>query len=228
MKFRPGPDPDFPYLDENRRFSFPDPLTAEGDIIAIGGNLSPGMLLSAYEQGIFPWFNPGDPVLWQSPDPRLVIFPHTLHVSRSMQKLFKRGDFEISFDRDFNGVIRGCGEAERPGQGGTWITEDIIAGYTELYRRGYVHSAESRQNGVLVGGCYGVLLGNVFCGESMFSKVPNASKAAFLTLAQYLFEMRGIRFIDCQVPTNHLQSLGGQVISRKEFLRLLKESLSEI
>jgi leucyl/phenylalanyl-tRNA--protein transferase len=221
---RPGPDPEFPYLDENQRYSFPDPSTVNGNIIAIGGNLSPGMLLSAYEQGIFPWYNPDDPVLWQSPDPRFVIFPHTLHISGSMQKVFKRGDFEISFDRDFEGVIRGCGEAMRPGQKGSWITDDIIAGYTELYRLGYVHSAESRQDGVLVGGCYGVLLGSVFCGESMFARIPNASKAAFLTLAQYLFRERGVRFIDCQVPTDHLRSLGGQVVSRADFLRLLKDT----
>jgi leucyl/phenylalanyl-tRNA--protein transferase len=224
MIYHPGPDPEFPYLDENQRFSFPDPSTAKGNIIAIGGNLSPGMLLSAYEQGIFPWYNPDDPILWQSPNPRFVIFPHTLHISRSMQKLLKRGDFEISFDRDFDGVIRGCGEVDRPGQGGTWITEDIIAGYTGLFRLGYAHSAESRQDGVLVGGCYGVLLNNVFCGESMFARVSNASKAAFLTLAQYLFEERGVCFIDCQVPTDHLRSLGGQVVSRKKFLQLLKDA----
>jgi leucyl/phenylalanyl-tRNA--protein transferase len=219
----PGPDPEFPYLDVNRRFSFPDPSIVKGDIVAIGGNLSPGMLLSAYEQGIFPWYNPDDPILWQSPDPRLVIFPDTLHVSRSMQKLFKRGDFEIIFDGNFDGVIRGCGKINRPGQGGTWITDDIIAGYSELFRLGYVHSAESRQGGVLVGGCYGVLLERVFCGESMFAMVPNASKAAFLTLARYLFEERGVQFIDCQVPTDHLRSLGGQVVNRAEFLRLLKD-----
>lgn len=222
MKYRSGPDPEFPYLNENQRYRFPDPCTVEGDIVAVGGNLSPGMLLSAYEQGIFPWYNAEDPVLWQSPDPRFVIFPHTLHISRSMGKILRRGDFEVSFNRDFNGVIRGCGEMERPRQEGTWITEDIISGYAELHRLGYVHSAESRQNGVLVGGCYGILLGKVFCGESMFAKVSNASKAAFLTLAQFLFYKLGVRFIDCQVPTDHLRSLGGEELSRAEFLRLLK------
>jgi len=224
MTYQKGPDPQFPYLDENTRFRFPDPLETEGNIIAVGGNLSPGMLLSAYEQGIFPWYNPEDPVLWQSPEPRLVIFPHTLHISRTMRKILKRGDFEVSINADFEGVIRCCGEIERPGQGGTWITDDIIAAYSEMHSLGYVVSAESRQNGALVGGCYGLLLGKVFCGESMFSKVPNASKAAFITLAQYLFE-RGIQFIDCQVPTDHLISLGGKVMSRKEFLCLLKKNL---
>ncbi|MDR2661780.1 MAG: leucyl/phenylalanyl-tRNA--protein transferase [Treponema sp.] len=221
MKYRPGPDPEFPYLDENQRYVFPDPLEVGDDIVAIGGNLSPGMLLSAYEQGIFPWYNPEDPILWQSPDPRLVIFPDTLHISESMRKCLRRGDFEVTFNRDFSGVIRRCGKTERPGQNGSWITEDIIAGYTELHRLGYVHSAESWQEGRLAGGCYGVLIGKMFCGESMFSKKSNASKAAFLTLARRLFSL-GIRFIDCQVPTAHLCSLGGQEMGRKEFLELVK------
>lgn len=226
MKFTPGPDPEFPWFDENRRFIFPDPSEAEDSIIAVGGNLSPGMLLSAYEQGIFPWYNPGDPLIWQSPDPRFVIFPEDLHVSRSMEKILKRGEFEVSFDRDFAGVIRGCAEAERPGQGDTWISGDIVEGYTELHRLGYVHSAESWKDGRLAGGCYGVLLGVVFCGESMFAKAPNASKAAFLTLARRLFE-RGAAFIDCQTPTDHLRSLGGKEISRREFLGLLRAVLEK-
>ena len=224
MLYQSGPDPNFPYLDETVRFLFPNPLNAEGNIIAVGGNLSPGMLLSAYEQGIFPWYNEEDPVLWQSPDPRCVIFPRTLHISRTMRKIINRKDFEISFSSDFAGVIRGCSKTERPGQGGTWITEDIIAAYTELHRLGYALSAESRQNNILVGGCYGVLLGKVFCGESMFARVPNASKAAFLTMAQYLFNEQGVQFIDCQVPTNHLLSMGGQELSRAEFLHLLKNT----
>jgi leucyl/phenylalanyl-tRNA--protein transferase len=223
MKYRSGPDPDFPYLEEDQRYRFPDPATADDSIVAVGGNLSPGMLLSAYEQGIFPWYNPEDPILWQSPDPRFVIFPQTLHISRSMNKILRRGDFDISLNGDFSAVIRGCAEMERPGQGGTWITEDIIAGYTELYRLGHICSAESRQDGELVGGCYGVLIGRVFCGESMFARRPNASKAAFLSLAQDLFS-RGILFIDCQVPTDHLRSLGGEELSRGDFLRLLKNA----
>ena len=221
-----GQDPDFPYLDENERFDFPLPEKAKDrSIVCRGGNLSPGMLLSAYEQGIFPWYNPGDPILWQSPDPRFVIFPKTLHVSKSMRKLLRGGSFEISFDADFAGVIRGCAEAKRPGQDGTWITEDIIAGYTALHRLGYVHSAESRRDGKLAGGCYGIKIGRVFCGESMFARLPNASKAAFLSMAAYLFEERGILFIDCQVPTDHLRSLGGREMSRRDFLRLLRKTL---
>jgi len=240
VKFRPGPDPDFPYYDEHHRYAFPDPDAIDDSIIAVGGNLSPGMLLSAYEQGIFPWYNPEDPILWQSPDPRCVIFPETLHVSRSMQKVFKQRKFRVTINGDFDGVIRGCSQADRPGQGGTWITGDIIAGYTELRRLGYVISAESRLRedaadgnaadgpGELAGGCYGVLLGQgwgkVFCGESMFQKAANASKAAFLSLARYLFD-NGVAFIDCQVPTDHLISLGGVVLSRTEFLKLLRETL---
>jgi leucyl/phenylalanyl-tRNA--protein transferase len=221
MKFRPGPDPDFPYLGENDRYSFPDPAVAEGDIVAIGGNLSPGMLLSAYRQGIFPWYNSGDPILWQSPDPRFVIFPEKLHISASMRKLLKRGDYAVSFDRDFAGVIAGCAETERPGQEGTWITEDIIAAYTVRHRLGWAHSAEAYRDGELAGGCYGIYLGRVFCGESMFARKPNASKAAFLGLARRLFA-HGAAFIDCQVPSDHLRSLGGEEISRAGFLRLIE------
>jgi len=219
--FRPGPDPNFPYLDASMHFQFPDPETWDDDIISIGGNLSPGLLLSAYEQGIFPWFNQSDPVIWQSPDPRCVIFPDKLHISSSMKKIFKQGIFKITFDENFDGVIRGCSEVLRPKQNGTWISGDIIEAYTELHRLGWAHSAESWQDGELVGGCYGLLLGRAFCGESMFSKKPNASKAAFLSLAQLMFE-HGVGFIDCQVPNPHLKSLGGEEMARKEFLGLLK------
>ncbi|MDR1971085.1 MAG: leucyl/phenylalanyl-tRNA--protein transferase [Treponema sp.] len=226
-RYTPGPDPSFPYLDENQRYPFPDPALCGGSIVAIGGNLSPGMLLSAYEQGIFPWYNPEDPVLWQSPDPRFVIFPETLHISASMRKILRQGKFTVTFDRDFPGVIRNCAAVERPRQGGpagTWITADIITAYTELHRLGYAHSAESWLDGELAGGCYGLKLGKVFCGESMFARTANASKAAFLTLAQSLFA-GGLRLIDCQVPTDHLRSLGGRELSRAAFLKLLRETL---
>jgi leucyl/phenylalanyl-tRNA--protein transferase len=183
------------------------------------------MLLSAYEQGLFPWYNQDDPILWQSPDPRFVIFPEKLHVSKSMARVFKKGTFEFTLDRDFPAVIRSCGETYRPGQGGTWITDDIRSAYGELHRLGWVHSAESYLNGELVGGCYGVRLGNAFIGESMFAKEPNASKAAFLRLARILFE-DGVSFIDCQVHTNHLESLGGEEIPRKDYLGLLNAALS--
>jgi len=220
--FKSGPDPDFPHLSEKSHYQFPHPDKWDDNIISVGGNLSPGLLLSAYEQGIFPWYNEGDPVIWQSPDPRCVLFPDKLHISSSMRKILNSGAFQITYDEDFEGVIRGCSEVKRSKQDGTWITNDIIEAYTELHRLGWAHSAEAWSHGELVGGCYGVLLGRAFCGESMFAKKPNASKAAFLSLAQVMFEHK-VAFIDCQVPTNHLMSLGGEEMSRKEFLKLLKK-----
>ena len=220
MEFMKGPDPDFPYLNQSYRFNFPQRSKWDNDIISVGGNLSPGILLSAYEQGIFPWFGPEDPIIWQSPDPRCVIFPDTLHVSSSMKKIFKNNVFTITFDKDFDGVIKGCAEIKRPGQAGTWITGYIIEAYTELHRLGWAHSAEAWLDGELAGGCYGLLMGRVFCGESMFAKKSNASKAAFLSLAKYLFD-NDAAFIDCQVPNRHLMSLGGEEMSRNNFLELL-------
>jgi len=222
MKFHQGPDPNFPYLSENDRFRFPPPETWKENIIAVGGNLSPGMLLSAYEQGIFPWYNPDEPILWQSPDPRMVIFPESLHISRSMMKVFKKDSYKITLNYDFAAVIRGCAEVERPDQEGTWITEDIINAYIEMHRLGWAHSVEVYHNGELAGGCYGVRIGRAFCAESMFHKKSNASKAALIGLAQHLFA-NGIEFLDCQVPTNHLRSLGGVEMSRGDFLKLLKQ-----
>jgi len=181
------------------------------------------MLLSAYEQGIFPWYGPDDPVIWQSPDPRFVIFPGKLHISSSMRKILNSHKFDITYNKNFHGVIKGCAQAVRPRQNGTWISKDIIKAYTELHRFGFVHSAEAWQDGELVGGCYGIIMGQVFIGESMFAKKSNASKAAFLTLAQTLFE-NGFTFIDCQTPSKHLASLGGEEISRKNYLSLLKKN----
>jgi leucyl/phenylalanyl-tRNA--protein transferase len=183
------------------------------------------MLLSAYEQGLFPWYNEDDPVLWQSPDPRFVIFPDKLHISKSMEKILRQGVFAFALDRNFGGVIRNCREIYRSGQSGTWITGDIIDAYTMLHKLGWAHSAESYLDGRLAGGCYGVRLGNAFIGESMFARRPNASKAAFLRLAQLLFA-DGIAFIDCQVHTDHLESLGGEEISRKDYLALLNHALA--
>jgi leucyl/phenylalanyl-tRNA--protein transferase len=199
-------------------------------MVAVGGNLSPGMLLSAYEQGLFPWYNPGDPVIWQSPDPRFVIFPEKLHISASMKKILCQGVFEIALDRDFPALIAGCAGAERPRRGpddpgGTWISADIIAAYTTLHRLGWVHGAGAYREGELLGGCYGIRLGNAFFGESMFAKTANASKAAFLTLARRLFD-DGVRFIDCQIPSEHLRSLGGEELSRRDFLALLGQIMA--
>jgi len=225
MKFKPGPDPDFPYLDENSRFRFPPPEKWTDSIVAVGGNLSPGMLISAYEQGIFPWYGPEDPLVWQSPDPRMVIFPEKLHMSRSMKKIFEKDTFKITLNRDFEAVIRCCAEIDRPGQGGTWITEDIIEAYTEMHRLGWAISSEAYHRGELAGGCYGIRMGRAFFGESMFALKPNASKAAFLGLASILFNS-GVTFIDCQMPSKHLHSLGGEEMPRDEFLELLKRELA--
>ncbi|MDR2468310.1 MAG: leucyl/phenylalanyl-tRNA--protein transferase [Spirochaetaceae bacterium] len=219
-----GPDPRFPYLLEHDRFQFPDPETAVQGIVASGGNLSPGMLLSAYEQGLFPWYNPGEPVLWHSPDPRFVLFPQKLHISSSMAKVFRRGIFELRFDTAFSRVIENCAAVHRPRQHGTWINTDVIAAYTELYQLGYAHCAESYFEGELAGGCYGILLGQMFFGESMFARYSNASKAAFIGLAEQLFDA-GITLIDCQVPTVHLASLGAEEIPRRRFLKLLNKAL---
>jgi leucyl/phenylalanyl-tRNA--protein transferase len=224
LDVRAGPDPLFPYLGERDRFRFPDPERSRDGLVGVGGNLSPGMILSAYEQGIFPWYSARDPVLWHSPDPRFVLFPEAVHISASMRKVLKKGTFEIAFDRDFPAVIRHCAEAERPGQDGTWITAEMMEAYTELHELGWAHSAEAYIDGLLVGACYGLRLGAAFFGESMFALVANASKAAFLTLASTLFS-DGVEFIDCQVPTEHLASLGGREIPRKEFLFRLENAL---
>ena len=226
MQIKPGPDPDFPYLNVNERYFFPPPEKWTDNIIAIGGNLSPGMLLSAYEQGIFPWYNPEDPLLWQSPDPRCLIFPENLHISASMQKTLRKNKFEIAINRNFSGVIESCAETYRPNQEGSWITSDIITAYNEMHRLGYAICAEAYLDGELAGGCYGILLGRAFFGESMFSRKPDASKAAFLSLALFLF-YDGIEFIDCQVPSPHLLSLGGEEMSRKDFIELLNKTFAK-
>ena len=183
------------------------------------------MLLSAYEQGLFPWYNEDDPIYWHSPDPRLLIFPDSLHVSKTMRKILKKEKFIITINKNFDEVIKACAQTFRPDQGGTWITDDMIQAYNDLHMLGWAYSAEARINERLVGGCYGIRIGNVFFGESMFSLTPNASKAAFISLAQKLFK-DGAAFIDCQLPTPHLESLGGVQISRNEYLKLLKETLT--
>jgi leucyl/phenylalanyl-tRNA--protein transferase len=216
---------DFPYLDENHRFRFPDPETAtEEGIVAFGGNLSPGMLLSAYSQGIFPWFSEGEPILWWSPDPRFVIFPDEVHVSSTMKKIMHQGRFSLSLDLAFDEVITACARTKRSGQGGTWITGGMIEAYRSMHELGYAHSAEAWVDGELAGGLYGISLGRIFFGESMFSRVSNASKAAFLFLVDILKE-REFGLIDSQVHTGHVASLGGRNISRKEYLKCLPKLL---
>jgi leucyl/phenylalanyl-tRNA--protein transferase len=183
------------------------------------------MLLSAYEQGIFPWYSEGEPILWHSPDPRFVVFPEKLHISESMRKVLRHRTFDLRLDNDFEAVIRACSEAKRPGQNGTWITEDMMAAYIELHRLGWVHSSEAYHEGRLVGGCYGIRLGNAFFGESMFAKESNSSKAAFLGIAELLFS-DGVGFIDCQVHTDHLESLGAVDVPRNRFIVFLEAALA--
>lgn len=189
-------------------------------LLAIGGDLQTDRLLCAYRKGIFPWFNPGQPVLWWSPDPRAVLFPAELHVSRTLRRTFRRGHFTFSVDADFEGVIRGCATTPRHDQAGTWITEDMLAAYLELHAAGHAHSIETWRDGQLVGGIYGVALGRIFFGESMFARETDASKAALIVLVRELIA-RGFVLLDCQVASAHIATLGSREIPRREFLRLL-------
>jgi leucyl/phenylalanyl-tRNA---protein transferase len=191
-------------------------------LLAMGGDLSVERLLAAYQQGIFPWFSAGGPIYWWCPDPRFVLFPAQLKVSASMRQVLRRGQFRISFDKDFRGVISGCQQVPRPGQDGTWLTCDMLEAYCELHRLGYAHSVEVWQGGQLVGGLYGIIMGKVFFGESMFAHVSNASKAGFITLVQHL-QAQGFVVVDCQVYTEHLASLGAKMVPRAHFLQLLAE-----
>ena len=201
----------------------PSHLTSPTGILAVGGDLSPERILEAYRQGIFPWYADQEPIIWWSPDPRFVLFPPEIRVSRSMKQILRQGRFRITFDRDFRAVITAC-QKPRPGQAGTWITQDMKEAYSTLHELGYAHSVEAWQEGVLVGGLYGVSLGRCFFGESMFSLVSNASKAAFITLAEALLQRR-FGLIDCQVYSPHLASLGARAIPRGEFTDLLNNLL---
>ncbi|HLD23213.1 MAG TPA: leucyl/phenylalanyl-tRNA--protein transferase [Sulfuricurvum sp.] len=202
--------------------SFPNPLihASEEGIVAYGGDLSPSRLMLAYRSGIFPWYSAKDPILWWSPDPRLILELDDFKLTRSLRK--KIPQFDIRFDTAFSEVIRECSSAPRRGQRGSWIVPEMIEAYETLHALGYAHSVEAYQEGVLVGGLYGVSVGGVFCGESMFAKVSDASKVAFAVLVEHLREW-GFDFIDCQVPTEHLKSLGAKEVSRELFLRRLEE-----
>ena len=190
-------------------------------ILAIGGDLSIERLLLAYHNGIFPWFNEDEPILWWAPSERMVVAPAIYKVSKSIRNLLNQNKFKITFNQNFSDVIAGCQQVERIGQDGTWISEDIIESYTKLHEMGIAKSVEVWQNDELVGGLYGIDLGHVFCGESMFSKVPNASKIAFVTLIQYLKE-NNYKLLDCQVHNDHLEKLGAIEISRETFMKILK------
>lgn len=205
------------FLDHKIQFPHPSEASSDG-LLAVGGDLSIERLILAYENGIFPWFEEEGPVLWWSPDPRFVLFPSELKVSKSMKSLIKKDQFKITENSAFEAVVKNCATVKRVDQKGTWITNEMMDSYIELHRLGYAKSVEIWQKDQLVGGLYGVDLGNrVFAGESMFSKVSNASKLAFI----YLVKSNLYDLIDCQLHTAHLESLGGRNIKRQEFLQLI-------
>ena len=200
--------------------SFPPVHLAEPDgLLAIGGDLSPERLILAYKKGIFPWYE-GDHILWWSPDPRCVLFPTELKISHSMKQSLKQPAFEFTIDRAFSRVINECKTTKRKDQRGTWITNEVEKAYNKMHQMGHAHSAEAWKNGELAGGLYGIRIGKVFFGESMFSKSSNASKFAFINFIQQL-KNDGVELIDCQVYTPHLESLGARMIPRSEFVKLL-------
>ncbi|BBE50391.1 Leucyl/phenylalanyl-tRNA--protein transferase [Ferriphaselus amnicola] len=191
-------------------------LTYPNGLLAAGADLSPQRLLNAYQRGIFPWFSEGEPILWWTPDPRMVLVPAELKLTKSLRKTLRNGHHEVRFDTAFEQVMRACAEP-REGQNGTWISEAMIAAYGELHRLGYAHSVETWLDGELVGGLYGMAIGRMFYGESMFSRLPDASKIALARLCAHL-QTQGCELIDCQMNTPHLASLGGKEVPRSEFL----------
>ncbi|KQR69717.1 leucyl/phenylalanyl-tRNA--protein transferase [Pedobacter sp. Leaf176] len=206
----------FQLLDDD--LSFPSPALAEEDgLLAIGGDLSLERLLSAYSNGIFPWFSDGEPILWYAPHQRCVIYPDKIKISKSMKKVMRDAIFKITINKAFSEVIRNCALMPREGQQGTWITNDMQDAYINLHKRGFAHSIEVWLDEKLVGGLYGLKINRVFCGESMFSQVSNASKAALIFLSK-----TDIDLIDCQLPNDHLMSLGAELIPQNEFMKILK------
>ena len=203
----------------SQKIEFPDVSEASDDgLLAVGGDLSPERLLYAYQNGIFPWFEDTEPILWWSPDPRFVLFPKDLKVSKSMRQVLKKNLFKVTENKAFKNVIENCAQAKREGQQGTWITSEMIEAYIKLHQLGYAKSIEVWQNDELVGGMYGLEIENtIFCGESMFAKVNNASKVAFITFVQN----SNYKLIDCQLHTKHLETFGAKHISRLEFLKNL-------
>lgn len=215
----------FPLHFLGKRLEFPPVEMANDDgLLAVGGDLSPERLLLAYKNGIFPWFNDDALILWWSPDPRMVLFPDKVKISKSMRKELRGDKFRLTQDTCFEKVMENCAKVERKGQHGTWITPEMKMAYTDLHHKKVARSYEVWEEGQLVGGLYGVDLGHVFCGESMFSLRPNASKYAFIKMAQELAQ-KGYKLIDCQVHTDHLESLGGELIPRNRFMEILQGQL---
>ena len=195
-------------------------------LVAIGGDLSPRRVLRAYASGIFPWFSKDDPILWWSPNPRLILKLEDFHLSKNLKRTLNKKKFAVHIDRDFDAIITECAHIKRAGQEDTWILPEMIAVYRRLFDMGYVHCVGAYLDGVLVGGLYGVALGGMFCGESMFAKESDASKVAFAHLVDFL-KRNDFDFIDCQTPSNHLKSLGAKEIIRSEFVELLHQTLEK-
>jgi len=208
-----------------KKLVFPQPELAEDDgLLAVGGDLSVDRLVLAYSMGIFPWYSDKDPLLWWSPDPRLVLIPSELKVSRSLRQTIKKSIYRVTTNAAFEDVIRNCATVTRKGEGGTWITDDMIEAYIKLHKAGYAHSVEAWDGDELAGGFYGVMMGKAFFGESMFAKKSDASKVAFATYAIALAE-KGFELIDCQVTTEHMKRFGAREIPRAEFIKHLKKAL---
>lgn len=203
----------------------PAALADEEGLLAFGGDLSIDRLLLAYRNGIFPWFSEDEPICWWCPDPRFILLPAELKISKSMRTVLNKGAFKFTVDKAFEEVIKNCQKVFRKDQPGTWITDEMLDAYLNLHKAGYAHSAEAWKDGKLVGGIYGVLLGKVFFGESMFSKESNASKFAFIKFVERL-QKQNVQLIDCQVYTEHLESLGAKMIERKDFLQLLQQYIN--
>lgn len=205
----------------DNRIIFPPVTKADEDgLLAIGGDLSIERLLLAYQSGIFPWYNEDEPIIWWSPNPRCVLFPEKIIISKSMKQVLKKGAFRFSINENFEQVIINCQQTKRKDGNGTWLNDNMITAYTNLHHKGFAHSAECWLNDELVGGLYGIKLKNVFCGESMFSTKSNASKFAFILYVQHL-QQEGIQLIDCQISNPHLESLGAEMIDRNKFLSYL-------
>jgi leucyl/phenylalanyl-tRNA---protein transferase len=207
----------------SKHLLFPPPHHAEDGLLAVGGDLSSKRILLAYANGIFPWYSDGEPIMWWSPDPRTILLPEEFHCSRSLKKLLDKGYFHITMDTAFEAVIAECARVPRKHEQGTWITQEMQAAYTRLHQMGFAHSVECWRDDVLAGGLYGISLGACFCGESMFSRLPNASKAALATLVAHARHW-GFAFIDCQLSNPHLLQLGAKEIPREEYLHLLRQA----
>lgn len=204
---------------------FPNPeLSEEDGLLAVGGDLSMERLLLAYSNGIFPWYNPGEEILWWCPKPRFILKPEEIKISKSMRKIIKKNKFKVTFNNDFEGVISNCKKLREETYEGTWITDEMKEAYINLHKHGYALSVETYENDELVGGLYGVIIGKCYFGESMFSKVSNASKIALITLAERLKELN-FEFIDCQVYTEHLESMGAKMVPWEEFKNLLEKGI---